>query len=49
MLETSIANRRNGVIIMLDPETLVELACIAVLPYLGEAVWTWARRKCRHH
>lgn len=33
---------------MLEPETLVALGCIAILPYLGEAIWNWLRRKFKH-
>ncbi|MBU2449298.1 MAG: hypothetical protein KJ960_08380 [Gammaproteobacteria bacterium] len=38
----------DEVITMLEPETLVALGCIAVLPYLGEAIWSWLRSKFRH-
>jgi hypothetical protein len=33
---------------MLEPETLVALGCSAVLPYIGEAIWSWARYKFKH-
>jgi hypothetical protein len=34
---------------MLEPETLAALGCTAILPYVGEAIWNWARTKLRHH
>lgn len=33
---------------MLTGETLVLLGGVAVLPYLGEALWSWLRGRCRH-
>ena len=35
----------NEVATMLSPEMLVALGCGAVLPYFGEALWSWARTK----
>ncbi len=36
------------VIKMLEPEMLVILSGVAVLPYAGEALWNWIGRKIRH-
>lgn len=33
---------------MLEPETLVALGCIAILPYLGEAIWSWLKHRSKH-
>jgi hypothetical protein len=33
---------------MLEPETLVALSCGAVLPYVGEAIWNWAKTRIKH-
>ena len=30
---------------MLSPEMLAALGCGAVLPYVGEALWSWAKSK----
>ncbi|PKO39486.1 MAG: hypothetical protein CVU33_05055 [Betaproteobacteria bacterium HGW-Betaproteobacteria-6] len=38
----------DEVIMMLEPETLVALGCIAILPYVGEAIWNWLRNKSKH-
>jgi hypothetical protein len=35
----------NEVTIMLSPEMLAALGCGAVLPYFGEALWSWAKAK----
>lgn len=34
---------------MLTGETLVLLGSVALLPYLGEALWSWFRGRRRHH
>ena len=39
----------SGVNKMLEPEALAALACGAVLPYLGAAIWTWVTERLKHH
>ena len=34
---------------MLEPEMLAALACGAVLPYVGVAIWSWAQERRKHH